>query len=173
LADAGHSRESIGKFLGHVYAHTASVYIHASMQQVELINTALGASKLYTKIQVIASGEFVSLEELLRAEEDQQIGGVVGGSLIAGVGLCQSGQSHCVYNPVTSCYGCAKFMPSLEKEPHLEAVEGMRQQVRMFLALGVAAESPAYLQLTRALAGAQQALDVIDQVMEGKKNGRS
>jgi hypothetical protein len=64
-------------------------------------------------------------------------------------------------------------MPSLEKEPHLEAVEGMRQQVRMFLALGVAAESPAYLQLTRALAGAQQALDVIDQVMEGKKNGRS
>lgn len=173
LADAGHSRESIGKFLGHVYAHTASVYIHASMQQVDLINTALGASKLYTKIQVIASGEFVSLEELQRAEEDHQIGGVVGGSLIAGVGLCQSGQSHCVYNPVTSCYGCAKFMPSLEKEPHLEAVEGMRQQVRMFLALGVAAESPAYLQLTRALSGAQQALDVIDQVMEGKKNGRS
>jgi hypothetical protein len=143
------------------------------MQQVELINTALGASKLYTKILDIASGEFVSIEELLGAEEDQQIGGVVGSSLIAGIGLCQSGQSHCVYNPVTSCYGCAKFMPSLEKEPHLEAVEGMRQQVRMFLALGVAAESPAYLQLTRALSGAQQALDVIDQVMEGEKNGRS
>jgi integrase len=173
LADAGHSRESIGKFLGHVYLQTASVYIHASMQQVELINTALGASKLYTKILDIASGEFVSIEELLGAEEDQQIGGVVGSSLIAGIGLCQSGQSHCVYNPVTSCYGCAKFMPSLEKEPHLEAVEGMRQQVRMFLALGVAAESPAYLQLTRALSGAQQALDVIDQVMEGEKNGRS
>ncbi|MHC8285961.1 tyrosine-type recombinase/integrase [Pseudomonas sp. XS1P51] len=173
LADAGHSRQSIGKFLGHVYAHTASVYIHASMQQVDLINTALGASKLYTKIQRIASGEFVSLDELLGAEEDQQIGGVVGSSLLAGLGLCQSGQSHCVYNPVTSCYGCAKFLPSLEKEPHLEAVEGMRQQVRMFLAIGIAAESPAYLQLTRALSGAQQTLDVIDQVIEGKKNGRS
>lgn len=169
LADAGHSRQSIGKFLGHVYAHTSAVYIHASMQQVDLINTALGASKLYTKIQAIASGEFVSIEELLRAEEDHQIGGVVGSSLIAGVGLCKTGQSHCVFNPVTSCYGCEKFMPSLEKKPHLEAVEGMRQQVRIFLALGIVAESPAYLQLTRALSGAQQALDVIDQVMEGMK----
>lgn len=168
LADAGHSRESICKFLGHVYTGTSGAYIHASMQQADLVNSALGASKLYAKLQSIASGRFASLEEILNAQEDQQIGAVVGNSLIAGVGLCQTGQSHCAYNPVTSCYGCAKFMPSLQKEPHLQAVEGMRQQVRRFLDIGISAESPAYLQLTRALSGAQQILDNIDQIAGGE-----
>jgi hypothetical protein len=138
------------------------------MQQADLVNSALGASKLYAKLQSIASGRFASLEEILNAQEDQQIGAVVGNSLIAGVGLCQTGQSHCAYNPVTSCYGCAKFMPSLQKEPHLQAVDGMRQQVRRFLDIGISAESPAYLQLTRALSGAQQILDNIDQIAGAK-----
>ncbi|AIN58466.1 hypothetical protein AYJ70_12455 [Pseudomonas monteilii] len=59
-------------------------------------------------------------------------------------------------------------MPSLQKEPHLQAVDGMRQQVRRFLDIGISAESPAYLQLTRALSGAQQILDNIDQIAGAK-----
>jgi len=44
----------------------------------------------------------------------------------------------------------------------------MRQQVRRFLDIGISAESPAYLQLTRALSGAQQILDNIDQIAGAK-----
>ena len=164
LADAGHTRGSIQQFLGHVRKNTAAIYIRASMQQAKLINSALGASKLYTKIHGIASRTFVTLEEMLHAAEDQQIGGIVGESLVGGIGLCRAGQSQCSYNPVTSCYGCRKFMPSLDSDAHKDAVEGMRQQVRVYLARGVQPENPAYLQLTRALSGAQQALDAIEEL---------
>ncbi|EPA96096.1 MULTISPECIES: site-specific integrase [Pseudomonas] len=164
LADAGHTRESIQQFLGHTGIASAAVYVRASLQQTQLINSALGASKLYNKIHGIAYRKFVTLEEMLNSDEDQQIGGIVGESLVGGIGLCRSGQSHCNYNPVTSCYGCAKFMPSLDRDAHRDAVEGMRQQVRVYLARGVRPENPAYLQLTRALSGAQQALDAIEEL---------
>lgn len=164
LADAGHSRKSIKNFLGHVSEATATVYIRASLQQAELINTALGASKLYKAILGIATKDYVTPEEVSRAGEDEQIGGVVGESLVAGIGLCRSGQSNCAYNPVTSCYGCPKFMPSLDRAAHIEAVEGMRQQVRIYLSKGIEGDNPAYRQLTRALAGAQEALDAIGRI---------
>jgi hypothetical protein len=162
LADAGHSRKSIQHFLGHGHQHSSAAYIRASLQQAELINSALGASKLYGTIRRIALKDFVTLDEVLVAEEDLQIGGIVGDSLIAGIGLCRAGQSHCHYNPVTSCYGCAKFIPSLDRDAHLDAVEGMRQQVRLYLTRDIQPENPAYRQLTRALAGAQQALGIIE-----------
>ena len=164
LADAGHSRKSIQHYLGHGYEHSSAVYVRASLQQAELINSALGASKLYGTIRRIALKDFVTLEEVLAADEDRQIGGIVGGSLIGGLGLCRAGQSHCHYNPVTSCYGCQKFIPSLDRHAHHEAVEGMRQQVRLYLTQDAQPESPAYRQLTRALAGAQRALDAIEKL---------
>jgi hypothetical protein len=162
LADAGHDRASIQGFLGHKSAEAASHYIRASFKQAELINTALGASKLYNSLLDISTGSFVSVSDVLQAPEDQQIGAVVGYRLVAGVGLCKAGQSSCAYNPVTSCYGCPKFMPSLDRESHVEAIEGMRDQVRLYLKQGISDETPAYRQLTRALAGAQQALTLID-----------
>jgi hypothetical protein len=170
LADAGHSRNSIQQFLGHVRGHSARVYIHASLQQTALINSALGASRLYKTIHAIARKEYVTLEEMLTADEDQQIGGIVGETLVAGIGLCRAGQSQCSYNPVTSCYGCSKFMPSRDEPRHREAVEGMRQQVRVYLANGVQQENPAYRQLARALSGAQQALDAIERFPTGEKS---
>lgn len=162
LADAGHSRESIRKFLGQTNWGTAAAYIEASRKQAELINKALGASQLYGKIISMAAGNFVTLEELLRAPEDQQIGGIVGNRLVSGIGLCRSGQSACAYNPVTSCYGCSKFMPSLDRHAHEEAVSGMRAQITQYLAIDPDNPSPASLQLTRALSVAQQALSIID-----------
>lgn len=161
LADAGHDRESIRNFLGHKRITAARAYVRASRQQGELINRALGTSKLYGNILSLARGEFVTLEEMMSAAEDQQIGGVVGDRLVAGIGLCRSGQSHCVFNPVTSCYGCSNFMPSLNLEAHKEAVSGMRTQVLAFAKSGQQHNSPAALQLTQALAGAQQAIDAI------------
>ncbi len=164
LADAGHSRRSIRDFLAHVGEATATVYIRASLPQADLINSALGASKLYSTIAGIAAKNFVTADDISKAAEDFQIGGVVGDSLVAGIGLCRTGQSACAYNPITSCYGCPKFMPSLDREMHLQAVEGMRQQVRVYLRRNVSSETPAYRQLMRALAGAQHALDVLEQI---------
>jgi hypothetical protein len=164
LADAGHSRRSIQHYLGHGHEGSAAVYVRASLRQADLINSALGASKLYATIRRIALKDFVTLEEVLAANEDLQIGGIVGDSLIAGIGLCRTGQQHCHYNPVTSCYSCPKFIPSLDPRSHHEAVEGMRQQVKLYLTREAQSENPAYRQLMRALAGAQQAIDAIEKL---------
>lgn len=161
LADAGHDRESIRNFLGHKGVTAARSYVRASRQQGELINRALGVSKLYENILSIARGDFVSLDDIMNAPEDKQIGAIVGDRLVAGIGLCRSGQSHCVFNPVTSCYGCSKFMPSTNLEAHQEAISGMRAQVIEFARTGQDDNSPAALQLTQALAGAQHAIATV------------
>ncbi|WP_345796557.1 site-specific integrase [Castellaniella sp. MT123] len=159
LADAGHSRRSLKWFLGHSNENAATTYIRASRQQVALINLALGTSPLYNSILSLASGKFVSIEELSRMPEEQQIGGVVGARLIAGIGQCSSGQSSCGYDPVSSCYSCPKYIPALNPAAHMEAIAGMREQILTFLGNGRSEQSPAYLQMTKALAGAQKALE--------------
>ena len=161
LADAGHDRESIRNFLGHKNITSAGAYVMASRAQGDLVNRALGTSKLYSNILAFAEREFVSVAEMLAASEEKQVGGIVGDRLVAGIGLCRSGQPHCPFNPVTSCYGCSKFIPSLDAQAHKEAIDGMRSQVVTFLSSGKGDTSPAALQLTQALAGAQQALAVI------------
>lgn len=162
LADAGQDRDSIRRYLTHVNENSARVYQKGSLQQGKRINEALGASKLYRNVLDLAEKKFVSVEELMRAGEDQQIGGVVGERLVGGIGLCRTGQSSCRYNPVTSCYGCSKFIPSGERATHEEAVAGMREQVLVYVKFQRDTTSPAYRQLTRALSGAQQTIDTID-----------
>jgi integrase len=170
LADAGHDRDSIQRFLGQTNADSARVYFENSLRQGERINEALGVSKLYGSIVALAEKRFVSVDELLAASEDQQVGAVVGGRLVAGVGLCGSGQANCRFNPVTSCYGCSRFMPSLDRAAHEEAVAGMREQVLQYVDIESGRASPAYRQLTTALAGAQQAIAYIRDV-EAKRAG--
>jgi integrase len=167
LADAGHDRESIRRFLGHTNNNSASVCFENSLKQGERVNEALGVSKLYADVLALAAKRFVTVEELTAAAEDKQIGGVVGDRMVAGVGLCASGQSHCRFNPVTSCYGCARFMPSLDRGPHEEAVAGMREQVLAYVDASTGSTSPALRQLTAALSGAQQALAYIERLQGG------
>ncbi|WP_316679457.1 tyrosine-type recombinase/integrase [Ralstonia chuxiongensis] len=157
LADAGHSRRSIQWFLGHSTLSAAISYLKASRYQGNLINAALGASKLYDNMVSMAFGKFVSVDELRQADEAQQIGGIIGERLIAGIGLCRSKQSACSFDPVISCYGCHKYIPALNPPAHLEAIAGMREQVIVFIKKG-GSSSPAYLQMMQALAGAQRAL---------------
>ena len=164
LADAGHSRESLQSFLGHSTDLTARSYIKASLQQAELINAALGVSRLYTTILDIAKGKFAAPGAIEAAASNQQIGGLVGSRVIAGLGICASGQNVCPFNPITSCYGCPKFLPSLDRDVHFEAVDGMRDQVAEFLARGSGTNSGAYRQLSTALARAQMVLKSLDDV---------
>lgn len=168
LADAGHDRASLKEFLGHGNLNAATTYLRASRQQGEIVNKALGASKLYETIIAFSTDAFIDTKKLLEADEDQQIGGVVGSRLVAGIGLCSSGQSHCVYNPVTSCYGCSRFMPVADLEPHQEAVAGMREQVQVYLDDSSSESSPAFLQLRTALSGAQQALELARGIVGGR-----
>lgn len=168
LADAGHDRKSIKEFLGHGTINAATTYLRASRNQSELINTALGASKLYENILAFTTGSLVDIKQLLEAPEDQQIGAVVGGTLVAGIGLCKSGQPACPFNPVTSCYGCSKFLPVSEVAPHQEAVAGMRKQIRIYLDHGSSQNSQAFMQLKTALSGAQQAIALAEQVQGGR-----
>ena len=169
LADGGHSRGAIQEFLGHKDERSANAYMAASRSQAQLINIAIGASKLYETVLSFADGKFISLQDLAAAEDDNQVGGVVGDRLVAGIGLCKSGQPSCRYNPVTSCYGCEKFMPSLDRDAHEEAVAGMRSQVLVYLQSGLDEASPAYRQLTKALSGAQQTLAAIEGLSRGRQ----
>ncbi|WP_341649821.1 tyrosine-type recombinase/integrase [Thauera humireducens] len=132
LADAGHSRKSIQWFLGQASDNAAASYIRASRLQGNLINEALGASRLYDNMVSMAFGEFVTVDELSRVDEAEQIGGIVGGRLVAGIGRCSMKQSACSYDPVISCYGCQKYIPALNPAAHMEAIMGMREQVIFF-----------------------------------------
>lgn len=163
LADAGQPRDLIQDFLGHSTANSAKAYITASTNQAEMLNNALGASKLYLNIESIAIGRFASIEEIEQAAQKNQIAGQVGTRPIAGLGLCSTGQPSCPYNPITSCYGCDKFIPSLDRRVHEEAISGMREQVLRFEHASMGEErSPAYVQLTRPIAVAQQTLDALN-----------
>ncbi|WP_156895703.1 hypothetical protein [Massilia putida] len=160
LADAGHSRTDIKNFLGQTQLNSGNTYLKSSRKQVEFLNKALGTSALYSKLELIATGKYVTPKELEDAHEDDQIAGIVGSRLIAGIGLCAAGQGNCMYDPVMSCYNCKKYMPVLDPLVHKEAIAGMREQVLSFFKAGGSKESPAYLQLTTAIAGAQRALDI-------------
>lgn len=159
LADAGHSRKSIQWFLAHTRGNSATVYIRASRHQGNLLNAALGASKLYDGLLSLAAGDFITVEDLRCVHEDEQIGAVVGDRLVSGIGRCRTKQKACNYDPVFSCYGCFKYVPALDPTAHMEAIAGMREQVMVFMKRGGQESSPAYLQMMKSLAGAQQALD--------------
>lgn len=105
LADAGHSRKSIQWFLGHTNDNAASTYIKASRIQGNLINEALGASKLYDKMVSMAFGKFITVDELSQVDEGEQIGGIVGERLVAGIGRCRTRQSACNYDPAYPATG--------------------------------------------------------------------
>lgn len=172
LADAGHDRKSIQSFAGHTTMNAATVYLRATHSQATLINRALGVSKLYESLTTLSKDSFITSKQLLDADEDTQIGGVVGGTLVSGIGLCTSGQSLCPSNPVSSCYGCKKFMPVAQSEPHKQAIAGLREQVLVFKPNGETTGGPALTQLCNALAGAQRALALALEIEDERDDRR-
>lgn len=111
LVDAGASQEELAEFMGHTDITTGLVYFRTSPNQAERINQALGISSIYQRVAKIAHDRFINPQELAELKGDQQIAGVPHGIPIAGIGGCSGGQPSCPFNPVTSCYGCHKFMP--------------------------------------------------------------
>ncbi|CAG9222840.1 Phage integrase family protein [Burkholderia vietnamiensis] len=159
LVDAGANHEELAEFMGHAYTRTGLVYFKASTSQAERVNRALGASNVYQDVVKIAHARFISPGELVRLKGDQQIAAVPHGISIAGIGGCTSGQPACPYNPVTSCYGCRKFMPVRDKEIHRDVLTTMRQIVGFFQQSSRGDNrSPTYLQLQLTIAEIQSVL---------------
>ncbi|MGH7471369.1 MAG: site-specific integrase [Longimicrobiales bacterium] len=163
LVDAGASHEELAEFMGHSDVRTGLVYFAASASHAERVNRALGASEIYRRVAKIAHDRFISPEELAQLKGEQQIAGVPHGIPIAGIGGCTSGQPACPYNPVTSCYGCRKFMPLHDKTMHESVLAAMREVVSLFeLSSRGDARSPAYLQLQRTIAEIQAVIDELE-----------
>ncbi|MDO9421065.1 MAG: site-specific integrase [Herminiimonas sp.] len=163
LVDAGASHEELAEFMGHAQTDTGLVYYATSASHAERVNRALGASEVYRRVEKIAHDKFISNEELTQLKEEQQIAAVPHGISIAGIGGCQSGQPSCPYNPITSCYGCHKFMPVRDIVLHEKVLDNIREIVLFFERSSRAdVKSPAYMQLQRTIAEIQVVIDEIE-----------
>jgi integrase len=163
LVDAGASHEELAEFLGHSHIQTGLVYYDTSATHADRVNRALGASDIYRRVAKIAHDRFISPEELTLLKGEQQIAGVPHGIPIAGIGGCKSGQPACPYNPVTSCYGCRKFMPLHDKSMHERVLADMREIVVFFDQSSRGdTRSPAYLQLQRTIAEIQTVIEELE-----------
>lgn len=167
LVDAGASQEEVAEFLGHADNTTCLVYYTSSPNQAERINKALGISSVYQQVVKIAHARFISPEELAELKGEQQIAGVPHGIPITGIGGCTTGQPACPYNPITSCYGCQKFMPVTDLPLHNQVLADMRGVVKFFADTSRNDEnSPAFMQLQRTVASIQ----AIIHELEGQDN---
>lgn len=163
LADAGANQEELAEFLGHSDIDTALVYFQTSPNQAELVNRALGVSKIYQQIAKIGHERFISIEELTSLKADQQIGGVPHGIPITGIGGCSSGQPSCDFNPVIACYGCKKFMPLHDSEIHKKVLGDFRSVVSLFADSSRAdLHTPAFLQLEKTIENVQSLIAEIE-----------
>jgi hypothetical protein len=145
LVDAGASQDELAEFMGHTDITTGLVYFQTSPNQAERVNRALGISQVYQKVAQIAHDRFISKEEMAGLKGEHQIAGVPHGIPIAGIGGCASGQPACPFNPITSCYGCRKFMPLHELPIHQQVLQDLRGIVVFFNEASRGdANSPAY-----------------------------
>jgi integrase len=163
LVDAGANHDELSEFMGHTDVRTGLVYYDTSATQAERINRALGISPIYRAVAKIAHDRFISIDELRDLKDEQQIAGVPHGISIAGIGGCSSGQPACPYNPITSCYGCRKFMPVLDKNIHERVLSDLRGVVGFFFDSSRGdASSPAYLQLQHTISEVQSVIGEIE-----------
>lgn len=164
LVDAGASHEELAEFMGHSDTDTGLVYFQTSPNQAERVNEALGISSIYQNVVKIAHDRFISESELMQLKGDQQIAGVPHGIAITGIGGCNSGQPACPYNPITSCYGCRKFMPIMDSSVHSKVLENMRTVVTYFEKSSKGeADSPTYLQLKRTISNIKSIIEEIEE----------
>jgi integrase len=167
LADSGASQAEVAEFLGHSLVQTSSVYITASPNQAERVNRALGISPRYQTVVKVARDGYINREELARLKGEQQVAGAPHGMPVSGIGGCTVGQPSCPFNPVTSCYGCQKFMPLAELEIHKQVLADLRNVVRSFSDVSRGdLSSPSYQQLERTISSVQA---VITELEEGKQ----
>lgn len=157
LADVGANRLVIAEFLTHDNINTANAYIENSPAQAEIVNRALGQSRVFQKLDAEIKRRSISASEHARLEPDQQIMNAPNGHAIVGIGGCAIGQSFCTKTPALACYTCPKFMYlSDDIEVHRNAVAAAQSIVREFLeATPTGRHTPAFAQLTQTIEAMQ------------------
>lgn len=159
LVDAGASEEELAAFMGHSDLNTGLIYFQSSPAQAERVNKALGISATYQRVAKIAHDRIITPEELVHLKGDQQIGGVPHGIPITGIGGCTKGQPSCPYNPITSCYGCPRFMPVADRKVHHKVLDELRGVYKSsYTASRGERGSPAF-QLERTISNVQAVID--------------
>lgn len=163
LVDAGMSREEVAAFLGHSDVTTCLHYYQTSPSQAERVNKALGISEIFQEVLKIDRDRFISPEKLAELKGEQQIAGVPHGIPIAGIGGCSTSQPSCPYNPITSCYGCRKFMPVTDINLHKRVLADMRGVVTLFAeaSRGESRSSP-FMQLRLTIASIQKVIAALE-----------
>lgn len=154
LVDRGATHEELAKFMEHKSLRTGLVYYSESAVQASRLNKALGLSSLYSEVATIARNKRISASRLQRLSSDRQIGGVMHGIAIAGIGACEVGQSLCAKNPMFSCYGCRKFMPVRDPNVHRDVLDLLRSVVKSFS--DVSPDASALSQLTYTIAAVEE-----------------
>jgi hypothetical protein len=138
------------------------VYFTASANQNERVNKALGISDIYSSVARISRDKYISVDELSRLKDEQQIAGVPHGIPIAGIGGCSSGQPLCPSNPILACYGCHKFMPVHEIGIHEQVLDDFRNIINTFRGASRDEQSsPAFLQLQHTISSVQAIIEEI------------
>lgn len=167
MVDGGANQEELASFLGHSDLDSCLVYFNISANQAERVNKALGISNIYSKLAKIAHDRFIDESELILLKEDQQIADAPHGIPITGIGGCTIGQPICPYNPITSCYGCYKFMPLSDVEIHKQVLMDMRQVVSLFIKSGREDNnSPAFLQLKHTINNIQSIISELEGTLD-------
>jgi hypothetical protein len=170
MADGGASAEELAEYLGHSDIDTGNIYFTASTTQAELLNKALAISPIYTAVERAHRTKTIDKAALLQLAPDNQIGAVVHGVPIAGIGACNLGQGRCTKNPALSCYDCRKFIPVNDPAPHREVRDTLRPVVREFYdASRGETQGPAYTQLRRTLEAVEEVIVAVTEVPDAKK----
>lgn len=166
-ADAGRTQEEIAAFLCHSDPRSSLFYIKNAASEGERINKALGLSPTYSKIHIIAKIKTIDTRSLFVRPEQEQIGAVVHGIPIAGIGSCNAGQPSCALNPVLSCYTCPKFLPVHDKSIHKNVASSLRAVVNKFyVASRSEAGNPTFAQLKATIESAEQIALSIESELE-------
>lgn len=123
MADSGCSATEVATALTHSTTETAQVYVESSPDMARIISEAIGKSEVYKDVPDLFAGRLVIKPEYDTAPDENKVEGVVDGTWMPGIGLCDVSIKLCDKSPILACHTCPKFMPLLDKEPH-EALAG-------------------------------------------------
>lgn len=168
LADSGASSIEIATALTHTTTETSQVYVDSSPDMARIISEALGKSKIYKDIPDLFEGRLKVKEDVMSANPENQVSGLVNGVLMPGLGLCDVGLSLCDRSPILSCHTCPKFMPVLEEAPHAELAKQLRKIVTRFkeIELDQNQPSPPLAKLGTTLAVIEELIQKIREVTQ-------
>lgn len=136
LADAGYPAQVIADTLDHESIKNVQFYVHASLKLSEVQDMALAKSDGYQRRMKKLAGVIWIKKENITPETDV-ISGVVGHTLVSGIGACdrkRKGMGPCENEPVYSCYGgCPAFQPFDDIAVHEKVLDALKGEAVEYL----------------------------------------